>query len=84
MSMDGQSEKSEERGLADDLLFGAGRIAEFMAAAVIGGEVDADDVYYFRRSGKWPIGKLGKDLIASKAALTRHARKAVADYKDLA
>jgi hypothetical protein len=79
--MDDQSEKSGGRDLADDLLFGAEKIAKFMAAAVIGGKVDADDVYYFRRSGKWPIGKLGKDLIASKAALARHARKAVADYK---
>jgi hypothetical protein len=79
--VDDQSEKSDERALADDLLFGAEQIAAFMATALTGTNVGADDVYYFRRSGKWPIGKLGKDLIASKAALTRHARKAVADYK---
>ena len=82
--MDDQSEKSEERALAEDLLIGAEKIAAFMATAVIGGDVDTGDVYYFRRSRKWPIGKLGKDLIASKAALTRHARKAAADYKDVA
>jgi hypothetical protein len=58
---------SSER-LADDLLLGAKSIGEFIGAS-------EDQVYYLARVGKWPIGRLGKDLIASKARLTSHAHK---------
>jgi hypothetical protein len=65
-----QSEKSSER-LADDLLRGARRIGNFLG-------VTEDAVYYLRRSQKWPIAKMGKELIASKRQLTHHARKKLA------
>jgi hypothetical protein len=65
-----QLEKSEET-LASDLLRGARRIGEFIGAT-------EDQVYYLHRSRKWPIGKLGKDLIASKTRLASHARKITA------
>jgi hypothetical protein len=73
MSMDDQSEKSGER-LADDLLRGAEKIAEFLG-------LTKEQLYYEARrkrdkkEGAWPIGKDGKELIASKARLTRHAHK---------
>jgi hypothetical protein len=60
--------------LADDLLVGAERIAAFMGRTT-------DEVYYEARRkrqnkpGAWPIGKDGRELIASKVRLTRHAHK---------
>jgi hypothetical protein len=54
--------------LADDLLLGAKSIGDFIGRS-------EDQVYYLARVGKWPIGRLGKDLIASKAKLTSHANK---------
>jgi len=54
--------------LADDLLLGAKCIGDFIGRT-------SDQVYYLARVGKWPIGRLGKDLIASKSKLTNHANK---------
>ena len=71
-----QQDDGDER-LAGDLLVGAARIAEHISV-LIGEPVDEDDVYYFRRAGKWPIGNTAGDggkLIASKRRLTRHTDK---------
>jgi hypothetical protein len=75
---DDQSEKSERLG--DDLLLGAERIAAFLTE-LLGETTSTDDVYYGasgRSKARWPIGRLGKTLIASKRALVGHARKAAA------
>jgi hypothetical protein len=60
------NEKTDEKPerLGDDLLIGAEAIA-----AELG--VDAHTVYYFHRKRKLPIGKLGKNLIASRRKLQR-------------
>jgi hypothetical protein len=74
--MDTNQDEGGER-LAGDLLVGATRIAEHISF-LIGEPVDEDDVYYFRRAGKWPIGKYGAELIASRQKLNRHAQKITA------
>ena len=71
-----QHDEGDER-LAGDLLVGAARIAEHISV-LIGEPVDEDDVYYFRRAGKWPIGKYGAELIATRKKLNRHAQKITA------
>lgn len=60
--------------LAGDALLGAKRIAEHIET-ILGVPVDEDDVYYFNRAKKWPIGKYGALLIASKRRLNSHAEK---------
>jgi hypothetical protein len=62
-------ESAEAEKLSDDLLIGAEPIRAHIGAK------NVDQVYYFARTGHWPIGRLGKMLIASKARLNRHARK---------
>jgi hypothetical protein len=49
---------------ADDLLIGAPAIAAFLG-------VKEKAVYYLARKKRVPIGKLGKNLIASKRKLRR-------------
>ncbi len=56
---------------AGDLLVGAGPIEAFLEAL----GVPNADAYYSRRAGKWPIGKYGANLIASKRKLKQHAEK---------
>ena len=63
--------------LAGDLLLGATRIARHISV-LVGKPVDEGDVYYYRRAGKWPSGKHGAELIASKRRLNRHAQKLTA------
>jgi hypothetical protein len=63
--MDDQSEKQNR--LADDLLIGASSIA-----AELGVSLTA--LYYLKKTQKFPIGKLGKNLIASRAKLRRAAQ----------
>jgi len=71
MSIDDQSQNDER--FAADLLRGAVRISAFLRE--LGEEVEPADVYYIKKSGKYPIGRHGRDLIASKRQLTRHAKK---------
>ena len=73
MSSDDQA---DERFTAD-LPRGAERIAKFLNEL---GEEDIapGDVYYLRRTQKYPIGKHGGELIASKSRLARHAKKITA------
>jgi hypothetical protein len=56
----------ERERLADDLLIGARSIAEELG-------VELHDVYYIAKMKRLPIGKLGKNLIASRAKLRRAA-----------
>jgi hypothetical protein len=49
---------------ADDLLVGAAAIAAFLG-------VKEKHVYYAARTKRLPIGKLGKNLVASRRKLTR-------------
>ena len=64
--------------LAGDLLVGAKAIAKHISS--LGVPVDAGDVYYLHKVGKWPIGKHGRDLIASKRRLDRHGQKITAPF----
>jgi hypothetical protein len=75
--MDANQPNDGDEVLAGDLLVGATRIARHISL-LVGEPVDEDDVYYFRKAGKWPIGKLGAELISSKRTLNRHARKITA------
>ena len=53
--------------VADDLLLGANAIAEELG-------VDVNAVYYLSRMRRLPIGRLGKNLIASRRKLRRAAQ----------
>ena len=75
--MDHNQHGDGDERLVGDLLVGATRIAGHISK-LIGEPVDEDDVYYFRRAGKWPIGKYGAELIASRKKLNRHAQKITA------
>jgi hypothetical protein len=59
----------------NDLLRGAAAIAEHLRSIGLK-KVDEADVYYFARSKKLPIGKFGKELIASKRRLNRDLHRA--------
>jgi hypothetical protein len=65
MSTTPETQKQAER-LADDLLIGARSIA-----AELGVEVHA--VYYLAKTQRLPIGRIGKNLIASRSKLRRAA-----------
>jgi hypothetical protein len=54
-----------------DVLKGAPAIENYLAEIGFPGE----DAYYLHRTKRWPIGKYGKYLIATKSNLARHARK---------
>jgi hypothetical protein len=65
---------SRPPALAGDVLLGAAKIAAHLTA-ILGEPIDADDVYYAHRMKKWPIGKYGALLIASKKRLNNHVEK---------
>ena len=65
------TEHEQDEHRAGDLLVGADPIEVFLKTL----GVPNPDAYYLRRSGKWPIGKCGANLIASKRRLARHADK---------
>jgi hypothetical protein len=56
----------EQQKLADDLLLGARAIADELG-------LDEHAVYYLAKMKRLPIGKLGKNLIASRTTLRRAA-----------
>jgi hypothetical protein len=53
--------------IADDILIGAASIADELG-------VNVRAVYLLRQTGRLPINKLGKNLIASRNALRRAAK----------
>jgi hypothetical protein len=67
-----QHEDSET--LRGDLLRGARRIAAHISI-LIDEPVEESKVYYWAKTKKWPIGKLGAELFASVKKLNRHAQK---------
>jgi hypothetical protein len=77
-----QPQHDDEDALPGDLLVGATAIAAFLRELGMPEETDEGDVYYYNRTGQWPIGKTnpgkGGKLIASKKRFTRHARKITA------
>jgi hypothetical protein len=68
-----QSPQQAERS-DDDFLKGAAAIAEYLCGN--GLIVTNGDVYYLAKAKKLPIGKWGKNLIASKRQLSRNLRRA--------
>jgi hypothetical protein len=62
-----ETAKQAER-LADDLLAGGAEIAEFLGCK-------PREVYHLHKTGRLPIGRLGRKLIASKRQLARHTDK---------
>jgi len=72
-----QHDKWDEH-LAGDLLVGAEAILNYLIFLGMPADTDVDDVYYLKRTGRWPIGNTAGDggkLIASKRRLSRHADK---------
>jgi hypothetical protein len=72
-----KEDEATER-FAGDLLVGAAAINAYLAHF----GVPDPDAYYLRRAEKWPIGKNGAHLIASKRRLDRHAQKITAAARD--
>jgi hypothetical protein len=67
-----QDEGDEHR--AGDLLVGAEEILRYLIfLGALPPDADVDDVYYMKRSRRWPIGNDGLKLIASKRRMHRHA-----------
>jgi hypothetical protein len=64
-----ESAKPNERP-ADDLIRGAEKIGAFIGLTYYEARRKREN-----KPGAWPIGKDGKELIASRARLTRHAHK---------
>jgi hypothetical protein len=76
-TMPHQHNDGDER-LAGDLLIGAKAIRDFLVWLGLPEETSEEDVYYFRRAKKWPIGSDGAKLAASKRRLARYAQKITA------
>jgi hypothetical protein len=53
--------------LADDLLDGGAEIAAFLGC-------NTREVYHLHKTGRLPIGRLGRKLIASRSQLRRAAK----------
>lgn len=66
--MSDPSEKpSDDERVADDLLKGVAEIAAFLG-------VETSEVYYLAKCKRYPFGRLGKLLVASKRQLRRAHR----------
>jgi hypothetical protein len=77
MSSNTEQSKQSDEAFATDLLRGGLRIAAYLKE--LGwGDGDPDVAYYAAKTKSWPISKIGKALVASRAALARHAKKATA------
>jgi hypothetical protein len=57
--------------LANDLLFGADAIAEFL----FGNREKRRRVYHLNATGQLPLGKMGETLIGRKSTLIKHVAK---------
>jgi hypothetical protein len=68
-----QSSMKRTRRLASDVLLGAKRIAEHLAA-ILGVPIDENDIYYAHRM-EVPIGKYGAQLIGSSTGSTAMLNK---------
>jgi excisionase family DNA binding protein len=65
-TMDKEAAKQSE-ALAADLLNGGAEIAEFLGC-------NTREVYHLVKTGRLPIGRLGRKLIASRSQLRRAAK----------
>jgi hypothetical protein len=79
MDTDQQQDDEDER-LAGEFLLGAEAILKYLISlGVLPADATVEDVYYLRRSKRWPIGSTAGDdggkLIAIKRRLGRHAQK---------
>ena len=61
---------------AADMLYGAPAIKAYLIE--LGVPEETCNPYYLRQKRKWPIGKDGHFLVASKRRLKRHAEKITA------
>jgi len=79
-----EHQQQEEERLAGDLLVGADAILAYLIfLGVLPADADVDDIYYLKRTGRWPIGNTAGDdgggkLLASKRRLARHSHKIAA------
>jgi hypothetical protein len=76
-----ERQQQEDERLAGDLLVGADAILNYLIFLGMPADTDVDDVYYLKRTGRWPIGNTAGDagkLIASKRRLARHTQKIAA------
>ena len=76
-------QQQEDERLAGDLLVGADAILNYLISlGILPADADVDDVYYLKRTGRWPIGNTAGDdggkLIALKRRLARHVQKIAA------
>jgi hypothetical protein len=67
MSLEHSPARDTDDKLADDLLIGAPAIANYLG-------VKETAVYHLHKKKRLPIGKLGKNLIASRRKLDRAAQ----------
>jgi hypothetical protein len=65
--MENKEAASQPDRLADDLLDGGAKIAEFLGT-------NTREVYHLHKTGRLPIGRLGRKLIASRSQLRRAAK----------
>jgi hypothetical protein len=65
--MENKEAASQPDRLADDLLDGGAEIAEFLGT-------NTREVYHLHKTGRLPIGRLGRKLIASRSQLRRAAK----------
>jgi hypothetical protein len=65
--MENKEAASQPDRLADDLLNGGAEIAEFLGT-------NTREVYHLHKTGRLPIGRLGRKLIASRNQLRRAAK----------
>jgi hypothetical protein len=65
--METKEATSQPDRLADDLLDGGAEIAEFLGT-------NTREVYHLHKTGRLPIGRLGRKLIASRSQLRRAAK----------
>jgi hypothetical protein len=63
---DNNAVKQSDR-LADDLLYGGTEIAEFLGMTL-------REVYHLAKTQQLPIGRLGRNLLASRSGLRRAAK----------
>jgi hypothetical protein len=63
-----KNKEDDERPLADDLLFGARAIGEFIG-------LDERQTFHQAANGNIPVTKMGRLIVASRRMLRRHFTK---------
>lgn len=69
---------NQASAVPSDFLIGAAAIAKELKELGLIENADEDKVYYIARTGKLPIGKFGKSLIATRSGLRKTASALVA------